>query len=167
MAMMRDEADYVLEWVQFHLAAGVDRLLLYCDDVPDVCARIMSELRLYIQAGLVSVLNASKVCARNETLGLVPQFRCNRHAVLQYHNATCWFARLDLDEFLHPGRHGGFSEVLSALLTSTGNHEQILVPRIDFGDGGHEQRPRTPMVEATTARTSFRLRSHSCRCKLS
>ncbi|KMK67332.1 glycosyltransferase family 2 protein [Puniceibacterium sp. IMCC21224] len=93
VACMKNEAPYILEWIAYHRAIGVDTFLIYTNDCDDGTAEILGRLQ---QLGLVEHRN-------NDTWrGKSPQQYALNHARDEpvIRNAD-WIIHIDVDEFIN------------------------------------------------------------------
>ena len=88
VSVMKNEAPYVVEWLEFHRAAGVGHFYLYLNNCTDE-----TELRLapFVASGDVTVLHQD---------GHPCQGPAFADAVAQYATRSDWLVFLDVDEFL-------------------------------------------------------------------
>jgi hypothetical protein len=139
VAILKNEALYLEEWLCHHMAVGVEHFLLYDNGSDD---DLHAVIRPYVSHGLV-------------TLAWFPlrggQRDANNHAVRWFGGTAEWLAFLDLDEFLVP--HGDVS--VPTLLSRLGDAEQVLVARREFCYSGHRERPPGLVTE------EYRLASES------
>ena len=124
MAILKDEAPNMEEWLCHHMAIGVDHFFLYdngsSDDLHDV-------LKPYADHGVVTTVYFPM-------RGL--QRDANNHFVRFFGDTTEWIAYVDIDEFLVPER----DESIGAVMSRFPDAEQVLVSRKEFCYSGH----RTP-----------------------
>ena len=90
VAIIKDEAHYLKEWLDYHLAAGVDHFFLYDNGSTDETREI---LKPYIEAQQVDAFYVP---------GEVMQMPVYNDAVRKYKFATRYMAFLDCDEFIFP-----------------------------------------------------------------
>jgi hypothetical protein len=132
VAILKDEAPNMEEWLCHHLAIGVDHFFLYdngsTDDLHDV-------LRPYANHGLVTTVYFP-------LRGL--QRDANNHAVRFFGATTEWLAYVDIDEFLVPENDEPISDVLGRFPDA----EQVLVSRKEFCYGGHRTPPGGLVTES-------------------
>jgi hypothetical protein len=90
---MKDEAPYVLEWIAYHRAIGIDHFLIYSNDCSDGTAQMLDRLQAM---GLVQHRNndrwkgnSPQQCALNLAL---------KEPVLQ---RADWIIHIDVDEFIN------------------------------------------------------------------
>jgi len=139
VAILKNEAPYLLEWLAFHRAVGVSDFLLY-DHGSDDGSRDL--LRCLAAAGLLRWVDWD---GRSEA----PQTDAYNEALTANRIATRWVAYLDLDEFLVPKQVSSLPELLSALPDDAA---AILPNWVVFGSNGQRRRSRRLVVDR------FRLR---------
>lgn len=108
MAIFRDEAPYLEEWIEYHKLVGVEHFYLYNHESKDQYREILAP---YIQAGEVTLTDWS---GNGEVHG---QFRAAQlgaidHAIKRSGGTTFWLAIIDLDEFLVPTDEEWLPEIL-------------------------------------------------------
>lgn len=126
VAIIKNEAKYLNEWVSFHLMAGIEHLYLYdngsTDQTPAVLAR-------YVEDGRVTVIDWPHFAS-----GLNTQCLAYSHAISSLRGKYKWLAFIDVDEFLYPVQDSTLIEVLR-------DYEDIPalgVYWINFGTSDHE-----------------------------
>jgi len=128
-AIFKNEANYLQEWVEYHLLIGVSHFYLYDNGSEDNSHQI---LKPYVTAGKVTVIP----WANFEMVRNIQHF-AYRHAAVNFGSQYQWMAFIDLDEFLVPSRDINLTEFLS-------KHSQyavIQMPMVDFGHNGHSEYP--------------------------
>lgn len=105
VAIARDEARYIVEWIAHHLVIGVDRIVVYDnesrDATGDIVARIAaSEPRVRLHPWRSPANHSPQVTAYNHAL---------RRA------DTAWIGFIDIDEFIVPFRDGSIGAFLARL----------------------------------------------------
>jgi hypothetical protein len=105
IAIARDEAPYIAEWLAFHRAVGFSRILVFdhgsIDATPLIVARAAAvdpAISLHGMPPTASV--APQIAAYNQGMALVD---------------TPWVAFLDIDEFLTPWRDGSLPRYLARI----------------------------------------------------
>jgi hypothetical protein len=125
VAILKNEASYLEEWLCHHLAVGVEHFFLYDNGSED---DLHALIRPYVNHGLV-------------TLTYFPlrggQRDANNHAVRWYGGTAEWLAFVDIDEFLVPHGDARVPDLLSAHRDA----QQVLVARREFCFSGHRERP--------------------------
>jgi len=132
MAILKDEAPYMEEWLCHHLAIGVDHFFLYDNGSSDELHEV---LKPYADHGIVTTVYFPM-------RGL--QRDANNHVVRFFGATTEWIAYVDIDEFLVPAA----DEPIGAIMSRFADAEQVLVSRKEFCFSGH----RTPPAGLVTER---------------
>lgn len=107
VAILKNEAPYLREWLDYHLLAGVDHFYLYDNDSTDDYDGIIAP---YVAAGLVTSKKFS---------GGSAQFAAYADAVLNYRFQSRRMAFIDLDEFIFPKSNRSVVEVVDEILLRT------------------------------------------------
>lgn len=110
-----NEADYLREWIEFHLLAGVDHFYLYSIESTDHFDDVLAP---YIKKGIVSVVRWPNYMGGMAhelpflwTLGL--QIPAYEHAIVtKARKETKWLVFLNVDEFLVPMKSMSMKELL-------------------------------------------------------
>ena len=89
VAMHRNEAPYLLEWIAYYRILGFTHITLYDNDSNDASGRILAPLA---QAGLINV--------RRWRSRAQQQVKAHNHALEQLRDRVEWCLYADLDEFL-------------------------------------------------------------------
>ena len=131
VAIYRDEAVYLKEWVEFHRIVGVERFFLYDNFSVDEHREVLAP---YVEEGIV-VLNEWPVFP-----GQIPAYddALRRHA-----SESRWIAFIDLDEFLFSPTGKPLPEILSEYE----HHPGVLANWAVFGSSGHRTRPTGLVIE--------------------
>jgi hypothetical protein len=124
MAILKDEAPNMEEWLCHHMAVGVDHFFLYDNGSTDELHEV---LKPYADHGVVTTVYFPM-------RGL--QRDANNHVVRFFGDTTEWIAYVDIDEFLVPERDEPISQVMARFADA----EQVLVSRKEFCYAGR----RTP-----------------------
>jgi hypothetical protein len=131
VAIYRDEAVYLREWIEFHRIVGVERFYLYDNFSLDDHREVLAP---YIDEGVV-VLHEWPVFP-----GQIPA--CD-DALRRHGHESRWMAFIDLDEFL-------FSPTLRPLPDVLRDYEQhpgVLANWMVFGSSGHRTQPDGLVLE--------------------
>ena len=104
VAIMKNEAPYVKEWLDYHLAAGVNHFYIYDNDSPDNLKEI---LQPYIDAGTVTYKFFS---------GKAMQYVAYNAAIQDYKFFCRYIAFIDADEFIFPQNNKSIVEVVDEIL---------------------------------------------------
>ena len=133
VAIFRDEARYLKEWIDYHLSIGVEHFWLYNDYSKDNWEEVLDE---YIKKGIVEVKDTGEVLAQyylaglmsyekfikanSRTYGYERQPAANWHGIQNAVGKTKWLAIIDVDEFLLPMREKTIQECLELHFSNAG-----------------------------------------------
>jgi hypothetical protein len=139
----RDHAEYLREWIEFHLLVGVERFFLYNNGSGDNHLDV-----------LVPYLDDGTVVLRDWLVfpGLV---RAIDHCVKLHRDDARWIGFLDIDEFLFSPT----GEPVSKLLREYEPWAGVAVNRVPFGTSGHVTKPDGLVIENYT-RKAIHLRNN-------
>ncbi len=124
VAVFRDEAPFLDEWLRFHVSVGVGGFILFNDRSKDNFRDVPSP---WIERGLVEL----------HERGQLTQPELYTRAKFMLRKRTKWLAFIDIDEFL-------FSPVEQNLPTVLKTYEEfgaVFVQWVLFGSAGHRARP--------------------------
>jgi hypothetical protein len=130
MAILKNEAPNMEEWLCHHLAIGVDHFFLYDNGSTDELHEV---LKPYADHGIVTTVYFPM-------RGL--QRDANNHVVRFFGDTAEWIAYVDIDEFLVPEH----DEPIGAVMARFPDAEQVLVSRKEFCYSGQ----RTPVAGLVT-----------------
>ncbi len=105
VAIIKNEARYLEEWLNYHLIAGVDHFYLYDNDSTDDTREILEP---YIEAEIVECFPVS---------GEPMKIPVYNDAVRRFKFATRYMAFIDCNEFIFPKKNQSISEVVDEVLT--------------------------------------------------
>ncbi|XOV93984.1 MAG: glycosyltransferase family 92 protein [Bacteroidota bacterium] len=149
----KNENDYLKEWLDYHLNVGVDHFYLYNQDGSKLTDDILEP---YIEAGKVTSHlwtqwdgtrydGPTKFYQRNKNhMGFA-------HAAANYRSQVQWLMKIDVDEFLFPLKEESSLKAWLAGVDKS-KFKGIRIPRINFGNNGHETKPKEPVLESYTKR---------------
>jgi hypothetical protein len=124
--IVKDEDDAIEEWVAFHLAVGVDYIIVV-DNGPS--ADLPQILAPYREAGVVELVTFT---AKGEQ-----QQQAYERVLKKMAGKTRWLGFIDVDEFLFPTSHDTLPEVLREFDDYAG----VAVNWVSYGSSGHETPP--------------------------
>jgi Glycosyltransferase family 92 len=137
-AIFFNEAEYLKEWIEFHLMVGVDRFYLYDNGSSDGFSAILEP---YCQAGQVLLLPWSAFIGDASAQRLA-----YAHAARNCAPSVRWLAFIDIDEFL-------FSETgddIRPVFAKLEGFAALTIPRFEFGPNGHKEKPEGLVIENYT-----------------
>ncbi len=125
VCIVRNEADYLEEWIAYHLALGVDHFIVYDNGSTDGSAALLER---YQNHGLLTridwPLGGGQLAAYN-------------HALRFFGRVARWLAYYDVDEYLVPLA----DDDIPSFLDRFPDVAVVRVPRLEFGYSGHRQAP--------------------------
>lgn len=124
-AIFRNEAQWLAEWIEYHLLVGVDRFLLYEHNSTDGWQAVLAP---YIQKGVVEVISWSE---ESKWVQLA-QPRAYMDGLQRLSDRSTWVALMDIDEFLVPKGE----ESIASILRGLEGYGGVLVNWRIFGTGG-------------------------------
>lgn len=128
VSTVRNEAHNLPEWIDFHLAQGVDHLYLFDNESTDATPQLLSS---YARSGLVTVIPWP------HRKGYHTQSRAFAHALRNFGGANRWMAFIDVDEFLYCPD----GQALPEFLAGFAHRPALLVNRFTYGTSGFETPP--------------------------
>ncbi len=134
VCIVKDEADYLAEWLAYHIALGVDHIIIYDNGSTDGSADLLER---YINHGLVTRIDwpvgGGQLAAYN-------------HALRMFGSTAAWLAYYDVDEFLVPLVDPDIPSFLARFPEAA----DVRVPRLEFGYSGHRTAPDALTIDAYT-----------------
>lgn len=131
VAIIKDEGDYIKEWIDFHILVGVDKFYLYDNESTDNTREILEP---YIRRGIVEYTFFPGDARQNPAY--IDFF--NRHA-----DDTRWAALIDADEFLVPIEH----ETVPEFLATLPRFSALVVTWCNYGSSGHKTKQPGLVIE--------------------
>lgn len=129
VAIMKNEAPYLQEWIDYHLLAGVDHFYLYDNGSTDHTREI---LHPYIRRGIVDFFDWP---------GKKKQVPAYNDAVKRYRFACHYMSFLDCDEFILPLHGEDIPSLTSRLLQADPEAAGLAVNWRMFGSSGLVKKP--------------------------
>lgn len=146
VAILRNEADYLHDWLTFHTLAGAREIILYDNGSTDntlKIARNFTGLKVTILPWILSAIS------HKPAVVLPQQIMAYCHAVCTFGANFRWLAFIDIDEFIVPRNKMTILDVLENLE----DHSNISLPWIMFGHNKHKAQPDMPVPFAYTQRS--------------
>ncbi len=142
--IVRDEADYIEEWLEFHLMLGVGHVIVYDNASTDAT---IDKLATRIRDGIVTVV---PWCGFHRRLN--NQSLAYAHCLTNFGPRFKWLGFLDTDEFLFPTEQQALPDVIAGL-----DHlPAIGIPWSMFGSNAHLARPDGPVIANYTSKAVMR-----------
>ena len=147
VAIVRNAAQRIGEWIDFHRLAGVEHFFIYENCCTDGTIDVLAP---YVAGGLVTVLPWHVNVADIESgRWLSQQILAYSHAIQTFGPGWRHMAFIDDDEFLVPTG----AEDLPAVLARLGHPSNLSLPWHMFGFNGHETPPAGGTLENFTRRS--------------
>ena len=143
IAMFKNEASGMKEWLDHHIAHGVDHFYLVDDGSTD---NPMQILQPYIDRKIVSMYPTVPRSIPFRQAGLYKKLFTEVYAA----NESKWVAMIDLDEYLYSPQEIDVRKILR-------RHEDLSVVGLNwvmFGSNGYKSQPRS-IVQAFTRRADY------------
>ncbi|MCL2252823.1 MAG: glycosyltransferase [Lachnospiraceae bacterium] len=132
VAIAKDEASYLAEWIEYHLLVGIEKFFVYDNDSTDNTADILAP---YVKKGVVR---------RIIWPGIKQQYPAYRDVVTRFRYESEWFAFIDIDEFIVPLSTATVTDFLREL---SPNVAQLLIDWRSFNSSGHITKPEGLVIE--------------------
>lgn len=126
VTIVRDEAKYIKEWLDYHLLAGVDHFLIYDNESADNLGEV---LQPYVEKNLVTVISYPKTGRQLEAY----------NDAVRYFKYFCrYMIFLDTDEYIFPQDDKNILELTEEILESA-NASGLAVNLHTFGSNNLEK----------------------------
>jgi hypothetical protein len=106
--MVKDEAPYIVEWIEFLRLQGVERFIIYDDDSSDNITLLNDLYAQRFPESYVHVIR--RIHARH-------QAACFQHCVQTFGRDSTWILIADVDEFVYSPTYGTLKNMLAQLPT--------------------------------------------------
>ncbi len=126
VAIFKDEAPYLAEWLDYHLLAGVEHFYLYNNDSTDNYADIIAP---YVAANLVTPIDFP---------GKAMQMPAYEDAIEKFRFTCRYMAFIDIDEFIFPKTNRSIAQVADEVLSRDKTAAGLVINEQIFGTNGHE-----------------------------
>lgn len=133
-AIMKNEASYVKEWIDYHRLVGVKRFYIYDNESED---NLREVLKPYIEQGIV---------VYKDHPGEKMQMPSYNDCVENYRDKTEWLAIIDADEFIVPTQKNSIPEFWKDYQYSCG----VGINWICFDSNNHKIKPQGGVLENYT-----------------
>lgn len=128
--IFKNEAPFLKEWLDYHLAIGVDHFYLYNNNSDDDFKDVIDS---YINNGVVTLMDWPYQQA---------QFKCYEHCYKTYGGESNWISFLDADEFICLRNEVDINQWISAF----DKYPAIIIPFLMFGTSGEIKHDYSRMV---------------------
>lgn len=132
----RDEARYLAEWLDYHLAAGIDHVFLYDNFSRDDYRPVLAP---YLESRRVTLIDWPRVPASPAA---------ENDCIARTAGRFDWVGFIDADEFLVIADGRAVPDFLAGFPQACG----VALHEYHFGSCGHELRPQGPVIQAYARR---------------
>jgi hypothetical protein len=143
VAIVKDEARYISEWIAFHANLGVRSIYIYDNGSTDETVALAQGGRLLADVRVIPWMNFGR--------HIRIQTSAYNHAAANFGRRYRWMMFLDVDEFVFPKEGGDLNETMAAYE----GLPAVSFPWQMFGPSGHRRRPDGLVVEAYRERAAF------------
>ena len=133
-AIMKNEAPYVKEWIDYHRLVGVKRFYIYDNESTDNMEEVLTP---YIEQGIV---------VYKYYPGKAAQMPVYNDCIKNYKDKAQWLAIIDTDEFIVPIEKNSIPEFLQDYQEYPG----VGINWVMFDSNGHKKKPRGGVLENYT-----------------
>src|SRR5215471_16370372 len=100
-AIVKNEYDYLLEWIAYHRVVGVDHFLIYnnCDKSDDGTTKLLQQLQKKRIVDVVAWPDQPNWRRRNQKFNR-PQIPAYYDGIARLRSKADWVAFIDVDEFI-------------------------------------------------------------------
>jgi hypothetical protein len=145
LTLMKNEGDYLLEWLEYHLLVGVERFFLIDNDSRDNSTAI---LQPYITLDIVRL----RTCVDAH-----PQLAVYNTVLPTLRNESYWVAIMDIDEFLVPLESHCIPPILHSLEREVG----VYVHWVIYGWNRKQKKEDGLVIERFRAHASWQHKKNS------
>jgi glycosyltransferase involved in cell wall biosynthesis len=131
VAIVKDEAPYMAEWLEYHLLVGVEKFYIYDNGSSD---NLLEILEPYINDKIVEYIYYP---------GKLRHLPAYNEAVRRWEDTSFWLAFIDLDEFIVPMTTKTIPEFLRDFESFPG----IEINWVLYGSGGHREKNEGLVME--------------------
>lgn len=143
VALFRNEANYIQEWIEYHQMLGVDHFILYNDRSTDQWREVLDP---YIRSHLVEVIEWTLP----SDIPLFPtwQTMAYQDGLHRSKGNTKWLLFIDVDEFVLPKKNATILECLEEFFPTASG---VYMCWRNFSTGGVYVEPGEPILTQLTA----------------
>jgi len=148
--MINNEANYIQEWIEYHLLMKVDHFYIYNDKSTD---NIVEVLKPYTDKGIVSLIawdknrTVSSDRILKEPTFTIDQRYCIADCLFNHGNESQWMGVWDVDEYLVMNKkYANFADVIDNYLDPQ-KLDVLQVPMTNFGPSKHTFKPAGLLME--------------------
>jgi hypothetical protein len=139
ITMVRNEAPYLREWIEYHRLIGVQKFYLYDNCSDD---NIKEVLQPYINTGIVDYTYYP---------GEKAQVSGFNDAIKRFKNEAKYIAIIDIDEFIVPVQQNTIIEVINDVRNNAKSRKKLfaglVIKWVNYGFDGHYSKPDGLVIE--------------------
>ena len=156
--MVKNEACYIVEWIEHYRIMGVDRIVIFDHDSMDNVTLVKD---LYAQHAPDFAIHVHQSLVRNSTQLDRNLQEMNLQMCLDlYGGSTEWMANLDVDEFIYSPQYGTLADHLrnlTAIERATGRRfSSVVSVNLNFGTSGQLHRFDNALARSPDGRVEYR-----------
>lgn len=133
--IIKNEASYIEEWLEYHLLVGVQHFYIYDNDSTD---NIKEILEPYVSDGIVDYVSFPGIGMQNPMI---------KDVINKSKDETRWLAILDIDEFIVPES----TDTIPEFLKKYEDKPSVVMQWIVFGDNHQKNRDKGLVIERFTS----------------
>jgi hypothetical protein len=142
VCIVKNEREYIGEWLQFHIMQGVTDFIIYDNGSTDDTVAVAHKYAV----GASCTFVPWRTFAIPEEHNFSIQSLAYGHALCNFGSHLRWMAFIDVDEFLFSPSGDPLPEVLTTLA----HLPSVAVPWTNFGPSGHKTKPPGLVIENYT-----------------
>lgn len=151
VAIIKNEGEYITEWVKYHKLIGVNKFYLYNNGSTDDTAE---KLKPFIESGLVELIDYP---------GIAKQLPAYNNALKVFGDKCKYMAFIDADEFIFLlNRDDKLVDVLDKIIELDEKAGGIAINWTMFGSSGHIKKPTGGVLENYLYRVKDGGRGNGC-----
>jgi len=145
--IVKDENEYLEEWINYHRKIGVQHFYIYDNQSKKPVRQTLQK------SGLIKYVTVTRI------FGKVKQLQAYNHCLKRFGNDSQWIGFIDIDEFIVPKRTDGN---LIRFLNDYEKFGGLGINWLVFGSSGHLKRTNRPVMESylLRAKNDFHVHRH-------
>lgn len=147
VAIIKNEAAYIGDWMRFHALAGIKDFIIYDNHSHDETLAI---LRTFTTLNITIVPWVMNTTTHRPKVILPPQILAYCHAISTFGGRYAHMGFIDADEFLVPVAANSIRDCLKPVQS----HANISIPWVMFGHNNHGDMPTDPVPFAYDQRAA-------------
>lgn len=137
-AIVKNESPYLLEWIAYHKAIGIDFFIIYDNLSTDDSYSI---LKILDRRGII------KTYSQHEKDGGSPQLKAYNHCIRNHADDTDLMTFIDADEFISSAKGLSVKEYVSGVFGENPDMNAMAINWKIFGSSGHEKKAPGFVIE--------------------